>query len=49
MTTQTIKIWKVTLNKLRMIYALTGGEKMVEILDRLVTQELNKLRGGKGE
>lgn len=37
--TQTIKIWKETLLKLRMLHALTG-KSMVNILDRLVTKEL---------
>lgn len=36
---QTIKIWKVTLKKLRFIRAHTG-ERMVGILDRLVKAEL---------
>lgn len=40
--TQTIKIWKSTLKKLRMIYALTG-ESMVSILDRLISEELTKV------
>jgi len=43
MKTQTIKIWKVTLKKLRMIYALTG-ESMVSVLDRLLTAELERIR-----
>jgi len=42
MKTQTIKIWKSTLKKLRMIYALTG-ESMVSILDRLVRVELERV------
>ena len=40
---QNIKVWRTTLNKLRLIYALKG-EKMVEIVDRLVTVELEKLQ-----
>ena len=43
MKTQTIKIWIETLRKLRMIYAITG-EKMVAIMDHLVTEELGRLR-----
>lgn len=43
METQTIKIWKKTLKKLRMIYALTG-KSMVSILDYLVTQELLRVQ-----
>jgi hypothetical protein len=39
----TTKIWEDTLPKLRMIYALTG-ESMVAILDRLVTQELERIQ-----
>lgn len=39
---QTIKIWKSTLKKLRMIYGMTG-EKMVAILDRLVSAELGRV------
>jgi len=42
MSTQTIKIWKSTLQKLRMIYALTG-ETMTSILDRLIGAELKKI------
>ena len=40
--TQTTKIWVVTLQKLRMIYALTG-ERMVGIMDRLVRAELERV------
>ena len=40
---QTIRVWKTTLANLRRIYGLTDGEKMVEILDRLVKAELEKL------
>lgn len=43
MRTQTTKIRIETLRKLRMIYAITG-EKMVAIMDRLVTEELGRLR-----
>lgn len=37
------RIWKKTVVKLRLIYALTG-ESMVSILDRLTTVELGKLQ-----
>ena len=36
---QTIRIWQSTLQKLRLLYALTG-RPMVEILDELVTAAL---------
>lgn len=39
----TIRIWKQTLKKLRMIYALTG-ESMVVILERLIDTELKRLQ-----
>jgi hypothetical protein len=39
----TMRVWKKTLKNLRMIYALTG-ESMVEILDRIVKQELDRVR-----
>ena len=42
MKSQTIKIWVETVKKLRMIYALTG-KKMTRILDRLVTDELERI------
>lgn len=45
MKTQTIKIWTETLRKLRMLYALTG-DRMIEILDRLVTAELERVNSG---
>mgnify|MGYP006967020792 CR=1 FL=1 len=38
-TYQTIKIWKSTLEKLRLIYAMTG-EQQVKILDRVISKEL---------
>ena len=41
-TTQTFKIWKSTLKKLRMLYAITG-DSMVSIVDRLVGEELERL------
>jgi hypothetical protein len=40
-TTVTMKIWKATLTKLRLLYALTG-RPMIEILDRLISDELEK-------
>jgi hypothetical protein len=43
MKTQTIKIWKNTLDKLRMLHALTG-ESMSKIIDKLVDDELSKNR-----
>jgi len=43
METQTFKIWKTTLEKLRMLYALTG-KSMVSIVDRLVTQEIERVQ-----
>jgi len=46
MKTQTIKIWVETLKKLRTIYAETG-EPMVKILDRLISDELQKIKGEK--
>jgi hypothetical protein len=39
----TTRIWTETIQKLRMIYALTG-ESMVSILDRLVSAELERLQ-----
>jgi hypothetical protein len=36
------RIWKVTLRKLRRIYAATG-ESMISIVDRLVSEELKRL------
>ena len=41
MKTTTIKIWNETLKNLRMLYAITG-RPMVEILDRLVNEELQR-------
>jgi ribosomal protein L5 len=43
METQTIKIWKSTLKKLRMIHALTG-ESMVAVLERVIDAELKRVR-----
>lgn len=42
-TRHTIKIWADTLPKLRLLYALTG-ESMVAIIDRLVSQELERIQ-----
>ncbi len=39
----TIKIWKETRKKLRLIAALTD-ENMVEVIDRLASHELLKLQ-----
>ena len=39
----TLKIWADTLPKLRLLYALTG-ESMVSIIERLVTQELERIQ-----
>lgn len=39
----TNKVWKGTLKKLRMVYALTG-ENMVSILDRLISEELEEIQ-----
>ncbi len=36
------RLWEATLKKLRRIYAETG-ESMIAIVDRLATQELEKL------
>ncbi len=40
---QTIRIWTRTLRALRLIAALTG-ERMVQVLDRLVAEELRRVR-----
>ena len=42
---QTTKLLKTTLQKLRMIYALTG-ENLTIILERLVQAELEKVQRG---
>ena len=42
MTYSTLRIWESTLKKLRRIYAETG-ESMISVVDRLATQELEKL------
>jgi len=38
-----LKVWPDTLPKLRLVYALTG-ESMVSIVDRLITQELERIQ-----
>jgi hypothetical protein len=40
---QTIRIWTRTLKKLRLVAALRG-ERMVQILDRIVQQELARVQ-----
>jgi hypothetical protein len=45
---QTIKVWKQTLTRLRMLHAVTG-KSMVGILDCLVSDELEKIRKNSGE
>ncbi len=40
---QTIRIWTRTLRALRLIAALTG-ERMVQVLDRLVAKELQRVQ-----
>ncbi len=42
---QTIRIWTRTLRALRLVAALTG-ERMVQVLDRLVADELRRVREG---
>ena len=39
----TIRIWTRTLRKLRLIAALTS-ERMVQVLDRVVTDELQRVQ-----
>lgn len=39
----TLRIWTSSVQKLRLIYALTG-ETMVNILDRLLTDELKRIQ-----
>jgi hypothetical protein len=39
----TIRIWTRTLRALRLIAALTG-ERMVQVLDRLITEELRRVQ-----
>jgi hypothetical protein len=41
----TIRIWTRTLRALRLIAALTG-ERMVQVMDRLVRDELKRVREG---
>ena len=38
-----LRIWQVTLKKLRRIYAETG-ESMIAIVDRLATEELKRIQ-----
>jgi hypothetical protein len=38
-----LRIWRTTLNKLRMIYAMTG-ESMIAVVDRLAEQELQRIQ-----
>lgn len=45
---QTVRIWTRTLVKLRLVAALRG-ERMVEILDRLVTEELRRIQVAREE
>ena len=40
---QTIRIWTRTLRALRLVAALTG-ERMVQVLDRLVADELRRVQ-----
>lgn len=40
---QTIRIWTRTLRSLRLIAALTG-ERMVQVLDRLIAEELRRVQ-----
>lgn len=40
---QTIRIWMRTLRALRLIAALTG-ERMVQVLDRLILEELRRVQ-----
>ena len=39
---QTIRVWTRTLKKLRLVAALTG-ERMVAVMDRLVSDELKRV------
>ena len=39
----TIRIWTRTLRALRLLAALTG-ERMVQVLDRLITDELRRVQ-----
>ena len=39
---QTIRVWTRTLRKLRLVAALTG-ERMVAVLDRLVSDDLRRV------
>lgn len=46
--TQTIKVWKKTLKRLRMLHAITG-KSMVSILDCLILEELKKYKKQKDQ
>ena len=39
---QTMRVWTRTLKKLRLVAALTG-ERMVAVMDRLVSEELQRV------
>jgi hypothetical protein len=39
---QTMRVWTRTLKKLRLVAALTG-ERMVAVMDRLVSEELQRI------
>ena len=45
---QTVRIWTKTLVKLRLVAAYRG-ERMVEIMDQLVTVELRRIQAARGE
>lgn len=44
---QTTKLWKQTIRKLKLIAALTGSS-MVEVAERLVSEELKRLGHAQG-
>lgn len=44
MNYQNIKVWRTTIQNLRLIYAFSQGETMVSIVDRLVTAELTRIQ-----
>ena len=41
---ETHKIWYGTLTKLRLLYVLNDGKSMSSILDRIVSDELDRLQ-----
>lgn len=43
-----MRIWRTTLDKLRMIYALTG-ESMIAVVERLAQEELERLERQRDE